>query len=135
MDLKLARAVNCGEVDFARLKEQPDGEVIEAMVALPGIGRWTREMSLTFSLGKAECPVAQGRGLSAHGQDALPAGALTAQPQASIHGASLTRGGPGKALCRKHENPPIRSGQVRSGQVSPALAPHHCRGRPDLRNA
>jgi DNA-3-methyladenine glycosylase II len=48
--LALARA----DLDYARLREAPDDEVIGALLALPGIGRWTAEIYAMFSLGRAD---------------------------------------------------------------------------------
>jgi DNA-3-methyladenine glycosylase II len=48
--LALARA----DLDYARLRETPDAEVIATLVALPGIGRWTAEIYAMFSLGRAD---------------------------------------------------------------------------------
>ena len=48
--LSAARAVEDGTLDIHSLVEKPDEEVIHALTALPGVGRWTAEMLLTFSL-------------------------------------------------------------------------------------
>jgi 3-methyladenine DNA glycosylase/8-oxoguanine DNA glycosylase len=37
-------------VDFAALKDKPDAEIIATLTALPGVGIWTAEMILIFSL-------------------------------------------------------------------------------------
>lgn len=50
----LARAFHEGPLRDARLGALPDGEVIETLVALPGIGRWTAEMFLIFGLGRQD---------------------------------------------------------------------------------
>jgi len=50
----LGKAVHGGEVDFARLARAADEEVIETLTELHGIGRWTAEMFLIFSLGRAD---------------------------------------------------------------------------------
>lgn len=39
-----------GSLDLDAIAELPDDEVIKALVELPGIGTWTAEMLLTFSL-------------------------------------------------------------------------------------
>ncbi len=39
-----------GEIDFSRLKEMADAEIIDALSSLRGIGVWTAEMLLLFSL-------------------------------------------------------------------------------------
>jgi DNA-3-methyladenine glycosylase II len=46
----LARHVLDGELELDRLAELPDEEVIEEIVAVRGLGRWTAEMFLLFHL-------------------------------------------------------------------------------------
>ncbi|MCV2870569.1 DNA-3-methyladenine glycosylase 2 family protein [Defluviimonas sp. WL0002] len=46
----LARA----RVDYAALRHLPSDEVIARLIALPGIGRWTAEIYVMFSLGRAD---------------------------------------------------------------------------------
>jgi DNA-3-methyladenine glycosylase II len=47
----LAERVAAGAMDFDAMAMEPDNEVvIEALVELPGIGRWTAEMFLIFGL-------------------------------------------------------------------------------------
>lgn len=41
-------------IDFAALRQLPDAQVIETLLPLPGIGRWTVEMYLIFALGRAD---------------------------------------------------------------------------------
>lgn len=48
--LSAARAVVDGTLAIHSLVEKDDEEVIRALTALPGVGRWTAEMLLTFSL-------------------------------------------------------------------------------------
>ena len=48
--LSAARAVVDGTLAIHSLVEKDDDEVIRALTALPGVGRWTEEMLLTFSL-------------------------------------------------------------------------------------
>ncbi len=48
--LSAARAVVDGTLAIHSLVEKDDDEVIRALTALPGVGRWTAEMLLTFSL-------------------------------------------------------------------------------------
>jgi DNA-3-methyladenine glycosylase II len=57
----LARHVSDGRLDFAQLPALPDDEVVEALTAVKGIGPWTAQMYLIFSL---------------HRPDVLPAGDL-----------------------------------------------------------
>ncbi len=46
---EIADAALSGSLDFWRLKELPDEEVINSLIQLPGIGIWTAEMLLIFS--------------------------------------------------------------------------------------
>ena len=48
--LSAAQAVADGTLAIHSLVEKDDEEVIRALTALPGVGRWTAEMLLTFSL-------------------------------------------------------------------------------------
>ena len=41
-------------IDFPALRTLPDAQVIETLLPLPGIGRWTVEMYLMFALGRAD---------------------------------------------------------------------------------
>jgi DNA-3-methyladenine glycosylase II len=43
-----------GQIDFAHLNILPDEEVMTALLPLPGIGRWTAEMFLMFSLARPD---------------------------------------------------------------------------------
>ena len=46
----ICEAVRCGELDLEGLREMSDDEVIAELVKLPGIGVWSAEMFLIFSL-------------------------------------------------------------------------------------
>jgi DNA-3-methyladenine glycosylase II len=48
----LSRKILDGTVDFRAMKKWSDEEVIEHLVQVKGIGRWTAEMFLMFSLGR-----------------------------------------------------------------------------------
>jgi len=50
----LARKVLDGTVDFRKMKKWTDEEVIEHLVRVKGIGRWTAEMFLMFSLDRPD---------------------------------------------------------------------------------
>jgi DNA-3-methyladenine glycosylase II len=50
----IARATLSGEVDWDALEEEPDEQVIAELTKLRGIGRWTAEMYLIFSLGRPD---------------------------------------------------------------------------------
>lgn len=49
-----ARALAAAEIDFAALRGAPTAQVVEVLVAVPGIGRWTAEIYAMFSLGHAD---------------------------------------------------------------------------------
>lgn len=55
------------EPDWLALRTAPDADVIAALTALPGVGRWTAEIYLAFALGRS---------------DAFPAGDLALQEAA-----------------------------------------------------
>ena len=50
----LARQVINGTVDFKKMPNWADEEVIEHLTRVKGIGRWTAEMFLMFSLGRED---------------------------------------------------------------------------------
>jgi len=50
----IATAIESGELRPDELDELTDEEVIEALVALKGIGRWSAEMFLIFDLGRPD---------------------------------------------------------------------------------
>ena len=52
--LELARRSDCGEFNFAQLRRMSDEDAINALDALPGVGRWTAEMFLIFALGRPD---------------------------------------------------------------------------------
>jgi len=55
----LARKVGEGQLDFANLAQQDDDGVIQSLIQVRGIGRWTAEMFLLFTLGRLDVfPVA-----------------------------------------------------------------------------
>lgn len=45
-----AEAARSGAVDFSALASMPDGEVVRTLTGLRGVGEWTAEMLLIFSL-------------------------------------------------------------------------------------
>lgn len=49
---KLAQKVLDGEVDFAKYPKMSDADIIADLIRLDGIGKWTAEMQLIFSLGR-----------------------------------------------------------------------------------
>jgi DNA-3-methyladenine glycosylase II len=50
----LAHKVASGEVPLARMGRLPDEAVIESLTQVKGIGRWTAQMFLIFSLGRPD---------------------------------------------------------------------------------
>lgn len=50
----LAGRVSDGRLDLAALSVLSDDEIVEALVSVKGIGRWTAEMFLIFSLGRPD---------------------------------------------------------------------------------
>src|SRR6266849_3572174 len=46
----LAELTQSGELDFARLPDMPDDEVIAHLTEVKGVGTWTAQMFLMFSL-------------------------------------------------------------------------------------
>lgn len=52
--IRYLRALAQAGIDFDALRALPDDEVIETLLPLPGIGRWTVEMYLIFALGRAD---------------------------------------------------------------------------------
>ncbi len=45
-----ARRILAGELDLESLRDMPDNEVCRALSSLPGVGVWTAEMLMTFSM-------------------------------------------------------------------------------------
>ena len=52
--IRYLRGIAAAGIDYAALARAPDEAVIETLVALPGIGRWTAEIYLMFALGRAD---------------------------------------------------------------------------------
>jgi DNA-3-methyladenine glycosylase II len=50
----LAAKVQDGTVRLSRISRLPDEEVIEALIVVKGIGRWTAQMFLIFALGRED---------------------------------------------------------------------------------
>jgi DNA-3-methyladenine glycosylase II len=50
----IAKAIDCGELDLARLVEQPADDAHQALTAVHGIGPWTADIYLLFCLGHAD---------------------------------------------------------------------------------
>ena len=51
---ELARTIREGELDLAALRELPDAEALEKIQMVPGLGRWSAEIYLMFSLGRPD---------------------------------------------------------------------------------
>lgn len=52
--LRYAKSLAGAGIDYDRLRTLTDAEVIAALTAVPGIGRWTAEIYAMFSLGRAD---------------------------------------------------------------------------------
>ncbi len=52
--IRYARALAGAELPYAALRGAPAETVIDTLVAVPGIGRWTAEIYAMFSLGRAD---------------------------------------------------------------------------------
>ena len=52
--LRYLRALAGAGLDYDALARAPEPEVVETLVALPGIGRWTAEIYAMFALGRAD---------------------------------------------------------------------------------
>ena len=59
----LAAHVLDGRLDLKRLKKHSDDEVMQQLVAVKGIGRWTAEIFLMFRLGRLDVLPADDLGL------------------------------------------------------------------------
>ncbi len=67
---EISRQVRHGELDLEQLNTLDDEQVSERLMALPGIGRWTADMLLMFSLGRL---------------DVLPVGDLALRKSIRVH--------------------------------------------------
>jgi DNA-3-methyladenine glycosylase II len=52
--IRYVRSLVGHDIDYQALTTMSDGEVIDTLTAVTGIGRWTAEMYLLFSLGRAD---------------------------------------------------------------------------------
>ena len=52
--IRYARALAAAGIDFDALRAAPNDVVIETLTVVPGVGRWTAEIYLLFSLGRAD---------------------------------------------------------------------------------
>jgi DNA-3-methyladenine glycosylase II len=59
----LARHVASGELDLEHISQMDDEEIIKELVAVKGIGRWTAEMFLIFSLARSDVMAVDDYGL------------------------------------------------------------------------
>jgi DNA-3-methyladenine glycosylase II len=75
--LDLAEKVNSGELQLARLSRMPDDAVIQSLTQVKGIGVWTAQIFLIFSLGRLDVLPHDDLGVrmaikNLYGLDALP---------------------------------------------------------------
>lgn len=52
--IRYARELAAAGIRFGALRDQPTEQVIETLIVVPGIGRWTAEIYAMFSLGRAD---------------------------------------------------------------------------------
>jgi len=52
--LDLARRSSRGEIDFRTIRRLPTAEAIDKLVSIRGVGRWTAEMFVIFSMGRLD---------------------------------------------------------------------------------
>ena len=52
--IRYARELSRAGIKFTALRDKPTDEVIETLIVVPGIGRWTAEIYAMFSLGRAD---------------------------------------------------------------------------------
>ncbi len=52
--IRYARELSSSGIRFSALRDAPTDEVIETLIEVPGIGRWTAEIYAMFSLGRAD---------------------------------------------------------------------------------
>ena len=52
--IRYARALAEARIDYGALRDTPTPQVIETLIAVPGIGVWTAEIYAMFSLGRAD---------------------------------------------------------------------------------
>lgn len=51
---RYVRALAQSGIDFAALRLAPEDQIVATLTAVPGIGRWTAEIYVMFSLGRAD---------------------------------------------------------------------------------
>ena len=51
---RYAQALAQADIDYEALRRLPDEEVIQTLVRVPGVGRWTAEIYAMFNLGRAD---------------------------------------------------------------------------------
>jgi DNA-3-methyladenine glycosylase II len=73
----LAQRVKDGRLDFNRIKDLPDEDVIAALIEVKGVGSWTAEMFLMFHLAREDVVSVGDLGIRravqiAYGMDDLP---------------------------------------------------------------
>jgi DNA-3-methyladenine glycosylase II len=52
--IRYARELAAARIPYPKLRETPTDTVIETLIEVPGIGRWTAEIYAMFSLGRAD---------------------------------------------------------------------------------
>ncbi len=52
--VRYARALTCAGIDYPALRHAPTPQVVQTLVAVPGIGLWTAEVYAMLALGRAD---------------------------------------------------------------------------------
>src|SRR5207247_2522549 len=52
--LDLAKKTHAGEIRFRKFSRMSDEEIVTELTAIKGIGRWTAQMCLIFSMGRLD---------------------------------------------------------------------------------
>ena len=52
--VRYAKALALAQIDYPSLRQAPNAQVLETLTAVPGIGQWTAEIYVMFSLGRAD---------------------------------------------------------------------------------
>jgi DNA-3-methyladenine glycosylase II len=85
---ELARRVQDGSLPLTELAGRTDEEVIELLIPLPGIGKWTAEMFLIFGLGRLDVLPVDDLGLRAGVQERYGLGDLPGRADLRVRGES-----------------------------------------------
>lgn len=76
--VRYATALAEADIDYDRLRDLPDADVIKTLTGVTGVGQWTAEIYLMFSLGRADGFAAGDLAIQVAAQDVF---ALAARPK------------------------------------------------------